>query len=275
MRIAEIGADALDTALSLLVEGFPRRRPDYWRRALAHLAERPAVPGFPRVGWTMEADGAAQGIILLLSAEIDGQVRANLSSWYVRPRHRPQGAFLYKKAIAARGACYLNLSPSEGVLPIVRAFGFRPYTGGQALIDARAAFRPSGGARARPVRRAADLPEALAPALGRHLAYGCGALLIEDAAGPMLALYRLKWLKRAVPVAQFVFGDPERLAAAAAPVMRHLAGRGIPGALLDLPEGAAPRGAVVLPARGLRYAKGAPPPAPGDLRETEIAVFGP
>jgi hypothetical protein len=93
----------------------------------------------------------------------------------------------------------------------------------------------------------------------------------------MIALYRVKWLKRVVPAARFVAGDPARLVMSSGPLMRVLLQRGIPLALIDAPLNyAPPRGLRLLANRERRYAGGTEaPPAAGDLRETEIALFGP
>jgi hypothetical protein len=58
--------------------------------------------------------------------------------------------------------------------------------------------------------------------------------------------------------------------------MRSLLQRGIPVALIDAPLRYRPgRGIRLLANRERRYASSnAAPPAPGDLRETEVALFG-
>ena len=92
----------------------------------------------------------------------------------------------------------------------------------------------------------------------------------------MVALYRTTWLKRLIPTAQFVAGDPAQLVKASGGLMRVLLQRGVPLSLIDAPRDYAPPLGVRLRAEWeRRYAKGTVPPAPGDLRETEIALFGP
>jgi len=77
------------------------------------------------------------------------------------------------------------------------------------------------------------------------------------------------------PAARFIYGAPELLLANRGAVMRRLALRGIPLALIDVPPGAPPAAGRHMPDREVRYAFGGTPPGIGDLLETEIAVFGP
>jgi len=91
----------------------------------------------------------------------------------------------------------------------------------------------------------------------------------------MVALYRVKWLKKMVPAARFVAGDPARLVMSSSQLIRVLLQRGLPLALVDAPlDYGPPRGIRLLADRELRYASGNSVPTPGDLRETEIALFG-
>jgi len=96
-----------------------------------------------------------------------------------------------------------------------------------------------------------------------HLGYGCEALLVEDREGPMVALYRVKWLKKMVPAARFVAGDPARLVMSSSQLIRVLLQRGLPLALVDAPlDYGPPRGIRLLADRELRYASGNSVPTP-------------
>jgi len=279
MQIREIISADLPAVAALLVEGFPARTPAYWDRALAILSARQVIEGYPQFGFLLEINERPEGVMLLLSSQIGGIVRSNLSSWYVREAHRKYATFLFKRTIQRKGGVYLNLSPSPAVLPIVEAFGFRSYTQGTLLIDARSALSGGGGTRVTDLTAAglAALPPGETRALVEsHLARGCSGLAVQDNQGTMAALYRIKRLKRIIPAARFIAGDPARLMAAAGPLMRALARRGVPLALIDAPADLEPpAGMRVLAGRERRFSKGAPPPEPGDLFETEIALFGP
>jgi hypothetical protein len=56
--------------------------------------------------------------------------------------------------------------------------------------------------------------------------------------------------------------------------MRHLLGRAIPLALVDISEDTESAGARRYPGRNVRYVKG-PAPAVGDMMDSELALFGP
>jgi len=275
MRIREIDAADLPEVISLLREGFPRRSRAHWENAFQHLQRRPQVSGFPRFGYAIEA-GGLQGVMLLLTSELGNGIRSNLSSWYVRPAYRSYASFLFRRTLKQPDTVFLDISPSEEALPITEVFGFRAYTGGAVLFTPDLALRRGGG-RVRGLRRQTleSLPTALASAIVAHLDYGCAALELEDATGTEIALYRIKSLKRLVPCAQFVHGSTPRLGALAGPLMRMLLRRGIPLALVDAAPALDPVAGWLMPKRDIRYARGEPVPATGDLLETELAIFGP
>jgi hypothetical protein len=276
--LREIEDTDVSELCALLAEGFPRRKFDYWQTALDTLACRPALEGYPRYGYCLEVDGRLEGVLLLLTARIDGVIRSNLSSWYMRSRYRVFASLMHQCAVRVKGPVYLNLSPAAHTLRNVEAFGFKPYTDGTLIVDAISAVK-GGDSIVRPFapEAASKLDAETRCTAEVHLGYGCEALLLEDRDGPMLALYRVKWLKHVVPAARFVAGDPARLVMSSGRLMRVLLQHGIPLALIDAPLNyAPPRGIRLLANRERRYAAGTEaPPAAGDLRETEIALFGP
>lgn len=273
--IREIEDADLPAVIDLLTEGFPARTRSYWQVGMAALDQRPRIEPYPRFGYLLIADGAPQGVILLITARFGEAVRSNLSSWYVRPAYRNLATFLFQRSLKTRGGVFLNLSPAPHVMPIVTAFGFKSYTGGMYLLGPSALLHRASG-RVRPWRSgiAAGPGEEAAADLARHRAYGCEALLVEDEEGIMPALYRVRKIRGLVPVASFLWGSPARLIAQRGGVMRHLAPRGLLAAFIDAPEGAAQPGARLFPDKGVRYRKGNGEIAAGDLRETELAIFG-
>lgn len=277
MLVREIKDADLSEVGTLLAEGFPGRTLKDWQTALRHLEDRPAVEGFPRYGYCLEDEGRLEGVLLLLTATIDGVIRSNLSSWYVRPRYRLLATLMHQYAVRTGGSIYLNLSPAPHTVRSIEKLGFKPYTGGTLLLNASSAARMSNSTVRSITRDAVStLDVEVRRSVESHFRYGCNALLLKDAEGPMLALYRIKWLKRFIPAARFVAGDPARLAAAVGPLMRALLLRAIPLALIDAPLLYTPvPGIQLLANRERRYASAnGVPPAPGDLRETEIAMFG-
>lgn len=275
MQIREISTADLPAVTAILHEGFPRRKLVEWRAAIANLMRRPEVPGFPRFGFAIDADGSIQGVILLLTADFADGIRSNLSSWYVRANYRKFATFLFQRVLKTKATVFLNLSPSDRALPIATAFGFRPYTAGAIFLDARAAL---GGTAGWVAATRSDglgfLPEPLRDRAESHIAYGCSALRLRNSSGESVALYRIKRLKGVIPCAQFVFGDPERLVALSGPLMRALLKQGVPAAMIDS-DGSENAGAGrFMKGRWIRYVRGTAPPV-GDLLETELAVFGP
>lgn len=283
MKIRLIGKDDCEEVIALLCEGFPRRDRAYWARAFHHLDQRPEVSGFPKYGYLIEDQGSVQGVLLILTADLGmgfaGGLRSNMSSWYVREPWRKYATFMLRAGMKAQGGCYTDLSPAPQVVQINAALGFKPYTGGSILLDARSALRGGGKASfwdgATETEGSERLATALKAVARRHIGYGCTALLVSGPTGPHLALYRIKKLKRVIPAARFVYGDPALLVGSAGAVMRALLRRGVPLAQIDAPLGVSGRDVRLMPTRDLRYATGSAPPLAGDLLESEIAVFGP
>jgi len=278
MSFREIGEEDLPEVVTLLAEGFPRRRPNYWRRGLANMRALPPVPGYPRHGYLLEEDGAVQGVILLLSTKINNAApRANLSSWYVRDAYRTKAPILYQLATMQDHGLHVNLSPAAHVVPIAKAFGFKSYTSGVCLIDARASLRPARRwrlTRYRPVL-AGTISAPMAEVAARHLGYGCSVLMLQNGvAPPELLIYRPKFIKGCIPCAQILHGSTDHVLAAAGPLMRHLLRRGILFALVDIGEATRTDGFPSYPGHCLRYSKGGAPEI-GDLLDSEYAVFGP
>jgi hypothetical protein len=278
MKIREIEEGDLAAVTALFAESFPRRRAAYWQRGFENMCLLPIIPGYPRFGYLLENDSMVQVVLLLLSAQFgDGLPRINFSTWCARPAYRPTAILLHTRAMKQKADLYLNLSPAEHVVPILEVFGFTPYTSGVCLLDARAALHPGRGFRLTRYDPGKDngLPVATAIIAARHHRYGCKVLLLDNGSGTAeLLVYRLKWIKGILSCAQMLLGTPDRILAAAGPLMRHLLSRGIPLALVDITEDIHMFGVRTYPGRNLRYAKG-PAPAVGDMLDSEFALFGP
>jgi hypothetical protein len=276
MRVREIKEADLPAVIALFVEAFPRRRRTYWQRGLANMGWQPVIPGHAQYGYLLEADGKVRGALLALSTE-DGDVgqRINVSAWCAKPHYRTVAPLLHARVMKQKATSYLNLSPSEATVPIVKALGFEPYTGGVCLLDARAALHPARGWRLTRYRLSKDhcLPETLAKTAARHYRYGCTVLILRRGSGPAeLLVYRVKWITGILPCAQMIYGAPDRVLAAAGPLMRHLIRRSIPLALVDIVEYCDMFGARTYMGRNLRYCIG-PAPAVGDMLDSELALF--
>lgn len=277
MPIRPITDSDLPAIVTLLCEGFVRRAPAYWHSAFDILRNRPQLDGVPQYGLALELDGRIEGVLLTIGSEQDGQIYCNLSSWYVRPDHRRHSIFMLKRALRSPEVVYTDISPAQTITEMIGKLGFRTYTGGAFFLDARAALR-RGNARVGPLtaEALAAMPAELSTRVRQHLDYGCYGLLLDDgngAAEPLL--FRTKWLKKAIPAARFVYGDPGRVVSAAGPVMRALLWRGFAAAIIDRPADEHMDQATVMPHRDLRYVLGDTHPTAGDLLDTELALFGP
>jgi hypothetical protein len=278
MVIREITDDDLEAICELLIEGFPLQSEGYWTRGLANLGSLRAVEGFPRYGYLLDADDAAQGVLLTITSDhgVDG-VRTNLSGWYVREGYRHFATFLFQHALKLKNTTFLNTSPSARVLPIVKAFGFEPFTSGVMMLDLRRAIRgrsSRGGVQRLGIGDLDDLSEPEGVIAEDHLRMGCDVLWLETDVQGGLLIHRRKWIRRFLPCSQVILADPGLMTELAGPVMRALAIRGSVLALCDVdhtPEAAIKR---VFP-QGIRYFKGADAPPVANLSYSEFAVFGP
>jgi hypothetical protein len=278
MAIREITNNDLEAVRELLVEGFPFRRNDYWVKGLANLGSLRPVEGFPRYGYLVDADGAAQGLMLTITSDrgVHGAL-TNFSSWYVREGYRQFATFLFRHALKLKNTTFLNLSPSEHVVPILKAFGFEPYTTGVVMIDLRTAMRArsrQGLVQRLGIEDVSSLPAAERQLTEDHFRMGCDVLRLETGARSGLLIHRRKWIKRLLPCSQVIHADPDLIAELAGLVMRALASRGSAVALWDT-DHAAEHAVGRVFERSIRYFKGAVAPLVGDLSYSELAVFGP
>jgi len=276
--IREITDADLTAVRSLLVEGFPLRSEDYWKKGLAILGRLPGVEGYPRYGYLVDADGAPQGVLLAITTDRGPRGRStHLSSWYVREGHRHFALGLLRQVLDLPETTFINPSPSDDVLKILVRLGFEPYTTGTVVLDLRAAMRRpyrQGAVRRVGIDDLADVPEAERRLAEDHLRMGCGVLRLETGERAGLLIHRRKWIRRSLPCAQVILGDPGLLIELAGPAMRALPYRGSPLALCDVGPTTEPAAGRVF-ARGIRYFKGAEAPPVGDLSYSELAIFGP
>ena len=278
VAIREITDDDLEAVRKLLVEGFPLRSEHYWRKGLANLGSLPRVEGFPRYGYLVDADDAPQGLLLTITSDRRAEgVRTHFSSWYVRERYRHSALLLFRHALELRNTTFINPSPADHILPILKTFGFEPYTGGLVMLDLRIAMRrrsSRGAVQRLGISDLADLSEPDGQIAEDHLRMGCHVLSLETGGRAGLLIHRRKWIRRSLPSSQVIFADPELMLELATPVMRALASHGSLLALCDVGQAREPEIGRLF-RRGIRYFKGAEAPAVGDLSYSELAIFGP
>ena len=280
MAVREIRDDDLEAVRDLLVEGFPLRSADYWAKGLANLGALPQIEGFPRYGYLVEADGAPQGVLLTINSDRGGHGprTTHFSSWYVREPYRQFALLLLRSGMDLKDTIFVNPSPSDFILPILKRFGYEPYTAGMVMLDPRTAARrgPRGGTvRRLGSRDLAGLSDAEGLVAEDHLRMGCEVLRLETDARAGLLIHRRKWIRRAVPCSQVILADPGLVLELAGPVMRAVARRGSLVALCDVGGDRREPAIGRVFTHQIRYFKGPQAPAVGDLAYSELAVFGP
>jgi len=278
----EIADGDLEAVVDCLNRNFPERDRKYWEQGLARLKTWEPVPGWPRYGYLLGADGDVVGVLLVLMSRrprSNGEeLRGNISSWCVDRDFRAYASALAMKAIAKKGATYVNLSPARHTLDAMAALGFQPYTIGQTFILPpfwRAAgkrklerFDPEGSSYALTPFETALLRD--------HAAAGCLAYVGRgDANDAPFVFQRRTILKRLVPAAHLVYArSPNDLSLYAAAIAKALARH----ALFVLAYDAiAPFEGVLggfLRGRERRLFKGAAAPDWCDLAYTELIAFG-
>ena len=280
-RVRRRPIDEADLAgvTDLLVRGFPGRSRQYWERGLGRMAERPEIEGCPRFGFMLDAGSGPVGVALMLvgSAEGDGNIRCNLSSWTVDTAYRMQAPLLVASMLKRRDITFTNISPAPHTWPTITAQGFRPYAEGQVVVAT--ALSPAS-----PSIRVVSHPQAwrdLAEAtlLDDHRRYGCSILVAETADGPRPFVFlpvRARSGRLPLPLMQLIYcRDIKDFALCAGAVGRWLLGRGMIGILLEAAS-PLPRGAPVLRRlpRTAKFYRGPHPPRIGDLSYTERVIFG-
>ena len=258
-----------------MTRGFPTRPRKYWTTALARLAARGAPEGCPQFGYLLEADGRVVGALLLIFSERNGQLRCNLSSWYVAPEHRAHAAVLAAMATKLKHVTYLNTSPAPHTWPILQAQGYVQYSAGQFL--ALAALGRGRGRARRLTRGKMDrlLPEY--DLLRAHAEAGCEVLVCDTAAGaaPFVFLRRRIARGAAAGHAADLCQEHGELRGLAGPLGRHLAARGAPLVICDADAAIPGVPGLLFKARGPRFFKGPERPRQNDLAFTEMVLFGP
>ena len=274
VRCRQIREPDLDAVADLLTRGFPAKTRKYWTSALETLGERKAPEACPNYGYLLEADGVIVGVLLLIFTEVGGQVRCNVSSWYVEPAHRGHAALLASMASKLKHVTYVNTSAATHTWPILNALGYQRYSQGQ--FAALAALKPGGKGR---VRRLSPADAQLRDydLLRQHADAGCLVLICEQG-GDARPFVFLRRRLQALPfaAAQLVYArDTEAFAACAGPLGRFLLGRGVALVLCDAPAPIAGVPGLWFKDRGPRYFKGPERPRLNDLAFTEMVVFGP
>ena len=278
LRFRPILDSDVNELVELLTRGFaPQRSRAFWQNVMARLAAHATPPAMPRYGYMLDDGRGPVGVVLLVSATMSsGEVRGNVSSWYVDPSFRAYASMLISQAISRKDITYLNLTPLAQTRPILKAHGYSCYANGTFVATLPLQlFARSGHAR---LLAASATPRASFTSFERqvlldHAGYGCTALWCETEERAYPFVFRLRTVK-GIPCAQLIYcREVEDCAHFVGPLARYLTLRGYPFLLIN----------ANAPIPGLvgkyfadtmsRYFRGPRRPRLGDFAYTEIAMF--
>jgi hypothetical protein len=286
VRCREISDADIEAIADLLTRGFVYRPREYWVQGLRRQASREVPQGYPRFGYTLDNNGVAVGVLLLLytsgTERGAATIRCNLSSWYVDPAFRNYAPLLTTVAQRNKEVTYLNISPAKWTWPIIEAQGFNCYCSG-LFFSIPALSRVEAGATVEiiaPETRAIEgLPDADVKLLTSHARYGCLSLVCRTTGGafPFILMplrIRRGWI--APPAMQLIYcrdvADYVRCAGAIGRVLIRQAKFSV---LLDANGPIPGLTGLYTEARGRKYFKGPDRPRHADLTETELVLYGP
>lgn len=253
----------LATAKSLLIEGFPNRRPSTWDVYFERMQSLGgnASLGVP-MGYLLMQGDAAVGLILTpatqrANAAGKSGLIVNLSSWYIRPNHRWRGVQMMKSILARHDAMFTDLTPTVEVQKLLPVLGFEPINSGVVVTPLPvAAALSSGGAtvRAPGARDWNGLDHGLRELFLAHTGIGCLSTVLKCATGEVQLLFRPRRFK-GVPAAKLVYCDDlETFNTHLPSVARYLLGQGIVLLIHD-DHGLPNRAFSMARPRGLKFAK--------------------
>ena len=278
-RCREIGAADLDTIIDLLTHGFATSR-EYWAHALKRLTDHATPTGFPKYGYMLESDGRPVGALLLIFTAMGelGQIRCNVSSWYVAPEFRSYAPLLARHATRRKDVTYFNLTPASMTRRLLEAEGYSVYARGRfiALPLFSSPWRKARVRVADPgLSEASDhLSRAEIRLLLDHVSYGCTSLICEvpGEQHPFVFAHYRRWA--GLPVARLVYcRDCSDFIRFAGPLGRFLARRGY--FLVFINANARLPGLVgSYKDDWPNFCKGAHPMSLGDIAYSELVMFG-
>jgi len=278
VRLRKIVEADLPAIAELLTEGFEWRPNAYWLRGLRRHAGRPRPEGYPDYGFCLDSGGVPVGVILLLFSTVPSPngpvVRANVSSWYVKPEFRSFGSLLITSTTKDKSVTYFNVTPAPHTWSTVEAQGFSVYCKGM-MYGLLALSKPNRGAVVNDFSGTAPgLSDAERDLLQQHAALGCLSVVVRDGAEGHPFIFQKHRVWGVIPVYRLLYcRNMDSFARYVGNLGRFLLGRG--GALVRFDANQRLAGVVGMytEKRGRKYAKGPNPPHLGDLAFTEAALF--
>lgn len=229
--------------------------------------------GLPRYGYVMTDHGKLVGIILLIVSVADGgDVRGNVSSWYVDPAYRSFSHMLLSAPLRLKDVTLFNISPAANTFETIEAQGFNRYVDG-TFVALAATAPPVPGARVRRIE--AGTPDSV-PVLTDHAAWGCLCFEVthEGMTHPFVFVPR-RFFRGLVPCAQLVYcRDVDDFVRFVGLLGRRLLRHGLCAILVDANGPLEGLLGTFRRGRSPKFYQGAVPPRLGDLSYTELAIFG-
>jgi hypothetical protein len=279
MRIRPIVPEDRTAVVELLVEGFSTRSSSYWLAAFDYLKNQSAPAGQLQFGSVMEQDKQLVGVLLVIWTPTNllpqGHMRANLSSWYVKPEYRSLAAMLIAKVSRSAAVTFTNVSAAPNTIEICLALGFKRYTSGQSVCLPLLAYDRSANIVSRFEAGRSGLRPAQDEIASKHVAMGCLAFVGQYEGEKCLFLFVRRKVKNWIPAAQLIFCESmASFMACARPLGWALAKHGLFLTICDANERLKEIPSVYFDAKVPKYFKGPDIPRTGDLTFTEIPVFG-
>lgn len=282
-EIREIVEDDLPKVVALLCEGFPGRKPEYWRTGLRKIGTRERPEETEKYGFVLAADNELRGVVLTIpSIHLDGsgpRVFINISSWYVQPPFRGSPAReLYRRACRREDVTYTNLSPALHTIKTIRSFGFEEWTAGQ-MIAVGLKWDRSSLQKNRIVSWSGIGSVEICPSdkklLADHESLGCLTLCIDTPNGASPFIFVRRRVKGFIPCAQLIYcRDSSDLVGHGLAISSWLMMRGFPLMLVDTSASIEGLLGLYMGSRGSKYFKGHRPIKAIDHTYSEMVFFG-
>lgn len=263
-------------ARALLARGFPRRSAEEWRLGLARAASTQARAGDWPLGFVMERQGRAEGVILTFATRRPGRAEpiVNLSSWFVEETARAAAPMMLMQVLRRPGALFTDLTPSAPVAAMLPRLGFTVWTEGIMAIPT-----PIAALKMSPAR-ILDWPEArgrlgedTGSILDDHAGFGCRSLVIatDTREVPVVLARRIV---RGMPTSHLVYAEDRRFVLDhIGALARFLLPRGKAMIAVDIREDERIGGSAFKPLDHKRHLRGPGASSGVDFAYSELVYF--
>lgn len=281
MLVQPVSDGNLDQAVNLLKEGFPNRSESFWRKAIGRIHrsggnKKAEVP----VGYLMGSEKNPSGVVLTPAKPtdaVDGAKKRliNLSSWYVREHDRWRAPMMMRQILRLDNAVFTDLTPTESVQEMLKAFGFNGINAGVAVsLLPFSRLKSAGNARIVPLSecKSDTLESDFQRELAMYQDFDClVAMLLCGSGGAPLVFKKVR--HRKVPLAMLVYsGDNETVYRNLPAIAKYLAKEGIHLLVVDIPPDRRIPG-IARPERGKKFALGMAANNRTDFLGTELSLF--